>query len=423
MRLERIRVALFLCAFLPACSEPPPVVAPKAPPPEPTARPERSPDPPIAAVKEAIKDHVGALIGGDTDPSASADREKLFHELDRDLRNDKKGVVIRDPGFWVDTITSQYFAGMSRQSASHGRVITEVMDVADADGSPGKVPIVFHGALGYSPKRAQPLLVCVVADNQDAAAYLESNWLAHEVIKHGWIVAAVNESAMAEEPWRVAHAFVHLRDRFNVHPNRFYMEAEGAVCETIQSVAGNAIPDRLAALILREPTTAVRRDNADLYTVIAFTDGENAMADVAAWLDAHPGRTTPTEYSFTTATSEDDIASAWTGTLFIHSPAKRGDPVSMNVKYDGEANLVDVTATNLGEFSVYLNDDLLDLDRPVTIQVNGHVVAIRKFERSIRDMFETADNYGEYGRVFMAHFRGFAPAPPAEAGSDDADDK
>ncbi len=323
------------------------------------------------------------------------------------------------------------------------------MDVDYADGSPGKVPIVFHGGLAYSPKRAHPLLVCVVAGDQNAKTYLESNWLAHEVIKRGWIVAAVKESGkfpISGQPWLIAHAFTHLRERFNVHPNRFYMEAEGAVCETIQSVAGNAIPDRLAALVLRKPTKAVTSDNTNLYTTVvvhegdddataeayaeltegnkAFKDGETAMADVASWLDAHPGRATPTEYSFTTATSEDGIASQWTGTMLIVSPQKRGDDITMSVKYDRDAGVVDINATNLGEFTLYLNDDLMDLDNPVSIQVNAEVVATRKFERSIRDMFETADTFGEYGRVFMADYRGFAPAPPAEADADgdDADD-
>ena len=52
-------------------------------------------------------------------------------------------------------------------------------------------------------------------------------------------------------------------------------------------------------------------------------------------------------------------------------------------------------------------------------------MATRKFERSIREMFETADRFGEYGRVFMADFRGFAPAPatPDEAGDAEGGDE
>ena len=46
---------------------------------------------------------------------------------------------------------------------------------------------------------------------------------------------------------------------------------------------------------------------------------------MAAWLVAHPGRTLPTEYTFTTTTSEDGITSPWTGTMLIVSPQKRGD--------------------------------------------------------------------------------------------------
>ncbi len=400
------------------------------------------------SVKSAVQKAVASLVGGDIDASQTQDREVLFNQLDKTLgKKDKKGTAIRSPEFWVETITSEYFSGKSRKSAAHKKVVTEDMQVVYADASSGTVPVVFHGALAYTSKKPHPLLMCVVASDQDAKAYLETNWLVHEAIKKNWIVAAVNESdkfPIAKQPWLAAHAFTHLRERFNVHPNQFYMEAEGATCETIQDIAANAMPDRIAGLVLRKPTKAITSGNSKLYTAVvlhegdadatakAYTDlnadgnkaiavGDTAMADVAAWLMAHPGRTLPTEYAFTTTTNEDGITSPWTGTMLIVSPQKRGDDITMNVKYDRDAGVVDITATNLGEFTLYMNDDLMDLDNPVSIQVNGEIVATRKFERSIRDMFETADTFGEYGRVFMADYRGFAPAPTPEEEAGDAE--
>ena len=80
--------------------------------------------------------------------------------------------------------------------------------------------------------------------------------------------------------------------------------------------------------------------------------------------------------------------------------------------YDRETNSVNLTGDNLGEFIVYLNDNLLDMDAPISVVVNDEVLITRKFERQVRTMFRIADTYGEYGRIFTDEYRGFAPSPP-----------
>jgi hypothetical protein len=101
----------------------------------------------------------------------------------------------------------------------------------------------------------------------------------------------------------------------------------------------------------------------------------------------------------------------------IQSPGKRGVPTKVTVKYMKDSNTVDIQSDNLGEFWIYMNDDLLDLDKEVAIFANGTQLAKKVFERNLRDMIDIADRVGEWGRMFPAHYRGVVPtkivAPPA----------
>jgi hypothetical protein len=53
-----------------------------------------------------------------------------------------------------------------------------------------------------------------------------------------------------------------------------------------------------------------------------------------------------------------------------------------------------------------MNDDLLDLGKAVSIVVNGEEVVNKVFERRMREMFEVADIFGEFGRLFPSQYRG-----------------
>ena len=80
------------------------------------------------------------------------------------------------------------------------------------------------------------------------------------------------------------------------------------------------------------------------------------------------------------------------------------------VSYDRDASAVTIDGENIGEFVVYMNDDLLDLDKPISVNCNGSELVTKVFERDLQEIFVTADTWGEYGNIFTASYRGFAPA-------------
>jgi hypothetical protein len=72
----------------------------------------------------------------------------------------------------------------------------------------------------------------------------------------------------------------------------------------------------------------------------------------------------------------------------------------IHVEVDAGANTINVETVNVLEMYVYLSDAVVNLDKPVTIKVNGDERVKRKmFNRSLRHLLETRfyNNSGDYG--------------------------
>jgi len=402
--------------------------------------------------RSKIEKAVAKLIGGEIDANDSVGRAKILDQIDKLLVKDKKGVALRTPKFWANAIQMNAFA--DRKAGKTKKLISEEMEVEYADSSTRMVPIVWHGAMGYQSKKPPKLVVTVLPSGTDPKAWLETNWVADDVAKKNWIVAAVAESEffpVADQPFLMSHAFAHMLSMFNIDADQWYLEGVGTACTAAQRVASEGMPGRLAGLILRDPAKAITNANSTRFPTYVLADaatnkvgakykeldaernvvataGEGATAALSAWIEANPGRTLPSSYDFVTATGEDRIDAPWTGSVFLISPAKRGEPTAFKVTYDMEANTVSIDGTNVGEFVVYMNDDLVNLDNPITVMCNGEGLEVDKvFERDLSKMFDRADLLGEYGNVFPVEFRGFAPAEiepdaPDEAGDEKAGD-
>ncbi len=393
--------------------------------------------------KAKIEKAVAKLVGGDVDFEDTVGRAKLFQQIDKIISKDRKGIALRTPGFWAATIQENAFA--DRKSGKTKRIVDdEKMDVIYADGSTKQVPIVWYGASAYSKKNPAKLVVTLLPKGTDAKAWLEANWKADEVASKQWILAAVVESddfPVSDQPFLMAHPFFHMVNTFNVDANQWYLEGIGEACTAAQKVATEGMPGRLAGLILRDPKTAVINVNSSRFATyvlsdaatnpvaakytelnaernVAATKGEGAIAALGAWIAGNTGRVLPTSYEHVTETEEDRISAPWTGSLYLVSPAKRGEPAEFKVTYEREANQISIDGSNVGEFVIYMNDDLVDMDQEIAIMCNGSELVRKTFERDLKEIFETADNWGEYGHIYTASYRGFAPAeiqPEADA--------
>ncbi len=394
--------------------------------------------------KTGVTKLVAQLVGGEVDPGDRRAREEIFLEIDKLIakRIDKKRVAIRTPSFWVGVIQSGYFS--DRKSAKSNRLVTEDMAIELSDGSPGDVPITYFAGKKNNKKTGAKLVVMVLPEGTDAKAYVETNWQANELVLGGsMVVAAITASdkyPIGKQPFLAVFPFLHLREQFNIDANGWYLGGVGAMCGPVQTAASEVMPDRIAALVLDNPPTALTNENSSLFQCVVHHDGETnaaattyaelnaegnaaiaksetSMTELVTWVQGHAGRILPGTYEFVSSTTEEGVDTPWTGSFYIVSPAKRGVPVKLKIAYDREGAAVQIDGENLGEFRLFMNDELLDLSEEVTIVVNGEELVTRKFERRFRDMFEVADEYGEYGRVFPAEYRGFAPSTvPEDAG-------
>jgi len=416
---------------------------------------------------DTIKKKLEKLYNGEVANDSSADREKVFVEVEKILTKDKAGSALKKPDFWADAIQEGRFAGGIHKTGKLKATVSEDIEIttrdAKPDDKPTKAKLWYRAGALVNPTKPCPLLVAILPKEMDGKptdpkAYLEATWVANDDVAKNWVVVAVAESPefpVSKDPAVVMRPFKEILDRFNTDANRWYFEAVGGMCAPVQTAASQFLANRLAGLILRGPTAPVTSVNTALYPTVVVhgktaTDGAAVFAayqkidpaanaeivlddvntltalndQVIAWIAAHPKRVLPPTYTFVTTITDTD-GENWTGSLNIVSPGKRGQPTKVTVKYIREdpaaklPNTVDIQCENLGEFWLYMNDDLLDLDKEVAIFVNGQQLAKKVFDRDLRHMIEIADSYGEWGRMFPARFRGVVqnkitppPAPP-----------
>jgi hypothetical protein len=173
------------------------------------------------------------------------------------------------------------------------------------------------------------------------------------------------------------------------------------------------------AKAVAEAYAKVSAERNALVTAPDVASLQGACAPVADWLRAHTGRTVPSSYKFVTVFSTDGTqGEPWPGTLYIRTPGVRGQPTTVEVSYLRDSNTVNINCTNLGEFEVFMNDDLLDLDKEVGIFVNGVPVKKDTFERRAENMFKIADDLREYGRFFPCSHVATVPAPQPTPAND-----
>ena len=112
-----------------------------------------------------------------------------------------------------------------------------------------------------------------------------------------------------------------------------------------------------------------------------------ALKAVQAWIAALPKRTIGDQtrpFSFTSARLRG--LGQWAYWIALTEAAEEG-PVSITMDRKPAENAIDITARNLGAATLLLNDEILDLDRPVKVRVNGIVVAETVPTRSLRTTF------------------------------------
>lgn len=99
---------------------------------------------------------------------------------------------------------------------------------------------------------------------------------------------------------------------------------------------------------------------------------------------------------------------------------KRGQAPNFQVSVDRSKNRITITSHRIEKFRIYLNDAIVDLDKPVTVEVNKKVVYNGKLEAS-RDSL--IDNWEVFGDNWASYPADLEVEVPAEIEPEKKDEK
>ncbi len=290
----------------------------------------------------------------------------------------------------------------------------------------------------YDPEGpGHPLILALPDVDEDPAAHVRTHWSLPAIRDAAIVVCPVlpadgeawTQVQVAGRPGGITHALTALREateQFAVDFDRVFVAGRGASGPAAVAVANHS-PQLFAGLVLRagdvgDPAEAEEQDPDNLGNVPAFFAG--AGANARAFAEAAEGLGSG-HATLDPDGSEDDC---WQWILaHRRDPAPRRAAVVVGVSYpsrvdwlrvasvasdsratasaDREANVVTVDGQGVSHATLYLNDALVDLDRPVTVVCNG-VERVVQLERSVSALLDLLqDGTSDPGRVFVAEER------------------
>ena len=255
--------------------------------------------------------------------------------------------------------------------------------------------------------------------------------------------------------WRTI-VLLQLRD-YKVDPNRIILEGNG-VGATGALVFASDAAWRFSGVLVRggEDDRATLQNLAGLrvlsYPAPAATeaskktveslkgiagDGFTAAADAPAWSAAasDAGGEELTKWLDGCTRNRYPVPSKWVRLdpaqqigywCAINEVHLADQPAELSIETDKRKNKLLITATNVAKFDIFLNDMLLNLDKPIELYVNEELVDTVTVERSpdqlLSHLFKSAPR--DPGAVFTAELLGLTiDAPEAEEGEGGDEDK
>ncbi len=276
-----------------------------------------------------------------------------------------------------------------------GKIVVETFALGNAGAS--EFQFVFRLPSSYDPaERKWPLILAVHDVGQDPAQHLRENWTDRELLDGAIFVvpqmpagqASWDQVAVQGEPGGLCHLLTALRlasERFAVDPDRVYVAGRGKSVPTVVA-AGNYGPQLFAGVIGRAGDVAdlalqgpENFSNLPTYFVGggAGTAAWKVAVDAAGfgnctlttdtsgkalwqWIDEHPRNSHPTRVSIQVGTPYPTRA-YW---LRIAPTAPDARALA---DIDRAKNTIRIESRSVSSVTLYLDDELVDLDQPVRV--------------------------------------------------------
>ena len=283
----------------------------------------------------------------------------------------------------------------------------------------------------YDPKKPYPLILCIPDKGVKPEQHITEKWIDKETRENALIVAVSmpedvkqwSEPGSPEQPGGFSNMMLTMREirgKYAIDFDRVFVAGRGEGVAAALAITGRA-PDRFAGVIGRSgdldtPVPAVENFK-NLPTFFggaganATTFGENCTkagynnctikaeasdADVWAWIRDHPRVSNPADVVLAPG-KELPIKAYW-----LEVPrSDYKDPEIIKATIDKAANLITIDASaGITKVTLYLNDDLVDLDKEVKVICNGaeHIDKLPRNLWATMDWMYSATS--EPGRVF-----------------------
>lgn len=292
----------------------------------------------------------------------------------------------------------------------------------------------------YNPKQAYPLLICIPERGKKPQEHLSDQWTL-AAIKENAILAAApmpedaalwSEGGSGEAPGGIAYLMTVLGAVLRTYAidfDRVYLVGRGEGVAAAVTIASR-FPDRFAGVIGRSGD--VGETGADNFRNLpTFLAGAGAGAtafqqkieaagygnctvkpdgseeDLWAWIEKNSRVSNPSEVVLVPG-SPFPIRAYW-----LEVPAlDTGGVARIAAKIDRATNTVTIDAEGVASTTLYFNDQLVDLDKPVKVVCNGseNVALVPRNLSLTLDLMAKTRN--DPGKVYTASKTYDVPAKP-----------
>ncbi len=360
-----------------------------------------------------VAEYFEAVADKDGISDALADLNKNVEKIEKKA----KGVPFLS---MVEDIEQVFYLSKEYSSSIRkGRVSTETEPFFKG----GDVEFAYHAPKTYKDSKGPyPVLFCVPDQGVSPEEDLNTNWQDAD-LRGGTIIFSIGMPADAEVQNTVEGGVGRLmtvvrfaRKNFALDANRYFVAGRGSGVATAMHTA-DIFPSVFAGVIgragdmqplstgnfLNQPTyfagggahcTAFEAEAKEKGWENVTLDPEGTEADAAAWMSTTARNANPKQVAIQ-PNSLFCSSSAW---LSI-SGFEAGQGAKIEAKI--EDNTITIDGEGIGQVTLFANDLLLDMDKPVTVICNG-VKHEKTLPRSMTTTLDLAVSINDWGRVYTA---------------------
>lgn len=357
--------------------------------------------------------------------------QAAFEKLDETIEKSQKKVkddrdLIGAVADWKEIFRYATFEGLDERGMKKGK-----LESTEGDGPVGTARYCYHVSRKYLTKKGPYPLVLVVPDEGvDPAAYLDEAWN-DEGMRDAAILVGLDMEGAGDDwsgeagLYHVMNVFAVVKDEFALDYDRVFLAGAGKGFAAAVATA-SAFPQLFTGIIAHgtvEPADARNLRNMPSLIVGGGAGGqtfrdqvaelgfdncevsdEATPADVWAWIEGRKRDPYPQRITFAPITPGARGAHWLRVDDFDLAEGPWVDAVA-----DRESNTITIDADEISFVEVMLNDELVDMDEPVKIVVNG-TTHEELVARNKRTMIDLAFDQGDWARVFTNALRFDVPS-------------